>query len=162
MDVKLISYKQEVEEMIRLIIEFWKEHNSIIPTQEDALSDLKEWSKEGDKLYFINYENQNVGFVHLGSRGCEPDWLENIFVLKDFQNKGIGTRTIELVEEIVKEYSECLYIEVAARNTKVIRLYHRIGYDCLNTLTIRKDFNKEKYERVTKETILDLDFEIRK
>ena len=58
MDVKLISYKQEVEEMIRLIIEFWKEHNSIIPTQEDALSDLKEWSKEGDKLYFINYENQ--------------------------------------------------------------------------------------------------------
>ena len=70
MDVKLVSYKQEVEEMIRLIIEFWKEHNSITLTQEDALSDLKEWSKEGNKLYIINYENQNVGFVNLGSRGC--------------------------------------------------------------------------------------------
>ena len=161
MDVKLTSYNYEQNKMIELIISFWEEHNNVTPTYEDALSDLKEWSKEGNKLYFISYNNQIVGFIHLGSRGCEPDWLENIYVLKEYQNKGIGTFAIKLVEDIVKEYSESLYIEAAARNYKVIRLYHRIGYTCLNTITIRKDFNN-KYENIGKEKILDLDFDIKK
>ena len=124
MDVKLISYNYEQNKMIELIISFWKEHNDVTLTYEDALSDLKEWSKEGNKLYYISYNNQIVGFIHLGSRGCEPDWLENIYVLKEYQNRGIGSSAIKLVEDIVKEYSESLYIEAAARNYKVIRLYH--------------------------------------
>ena len=161
MELKLIEFNHEQDIMINLIISFWKEHNSITPTYEDALSDLKEWSKEGNRLYFISFDNNFVGFLHLGSRGCEPDWLENIYVLKEYQNKGIGTSAIKLVEDIVKEYSESLYIEAAARNYKVIRLYHRIGYTCLNTITIRKDFNN-KYENIGKEKILDLDFDIKK
>ena len=38
----------------------------------------------------------------------------------EFQRKGIGSRAIQLAEDIVKEYSESLYIEVAARNRKAI------------------------------------------
>ena len=49
----------------------------------------------------ISYNEEYVGFVHLGSRGCEIDWLEDIFVLPEFQGKGIGTCAIKLIEEIV-------------------------------------------------------------
>lgn len=62
-----------------------------------------------------------------------------------------------MVEDIVKEYSESLYIEVAARNMKAIRLYQRIGYNCLNTITIRKDFHPEKCETIGNERIMDMD-----
>ena len=162
MGIKLIRYNNEKDTTIDLIIKFWKEHNDVNVSYEEANENLIEWTKEGHILYFISVDNEYVGFVHLGSRGCEIDWLEDIFVLPEYQNKGIGTKAIQIVEEIVKEYSESLYIEVASRNINAIRLYHKIGYDCLNTLTIRKDFKDEKQEVISKEKIFEMEFEVRK
>ena len=162
MTIELIKYSNEQGIAIDLIINFWKEHNNVIVSYEDANENLREWTKEGHILYFISLDNKYVGFVHLGSRGCEIDWLEDIFVLPKYQNQGIGTKAIQIVEEMVKEYSESLYIEVASRNMKAIRLYHKIGYDCLNTLTIRKDFRVEKQEVISKEKIFEMEFEVRK
>lgn len=162
MGIKLIRYNNEKDTTIDLIIKFRKEHNDVNVSYEEANENLIEWTKEGHILYFISVDNEYVGFVHLGSRGCEIDWLEDIFVLPEYQNKGIGTKAIQIVEEIVKEYSESLYIEVASRNINAIRLYHKIGYDCLNTLTIRKDFKDEKQEVISKEQIFEMEFEVRK
>lgn len=162
MDVQLIAYHNEVETATNLIIKFWQEHNHFTPNYEDAYSDLTEWTKAGHYLYFISLKSEYIGFVHLGSRGCEADWLEDIFVLPEFQGKGIGSRAIQLAEEIVKEYSESLYIEVAARNRKAIRLYQRVGYNCLNTITIRKDFHPEKCVTVSNERITEMDFEVKR
>ena len=55
-----------------------------------------------------------------------------------------------------------MYIEAAARNEAAIRLYKKLGYDCLNTVTLRKDFPAFKYEVIRTEKIHDLEFEIRK
>lgn len=162
MKIELIRYSEEQELAIDLIVNFWKEHNNVIVSYEDANENLREWTREGHVLYFIIVNNEYVGFVHLGSRGCEIDWLEDIFVLPKYQNQGIGTKAIQIVEEMVKEYSESLYIEVASRNINAIRLYHKIGYDCLNTITIRKDFHTEKQNVIGKEKIFDMDFEVRR
>lgn len=145
-----------------LIKEFWKEHNDYEQSSEESNSNLKEWTKEGHKFYLIKLENQFVGFVHLGNRGVEIDWLEDIFVLPKYQGNGIGRKAISLVENIVRQYSDSLYIEAAAQNINAIRLYHRIGYDRLNTITVRKDFYPDKYEIISNESIHDLDFCIKK
>src|SRR5690554_644477 len=160
--VVLKEYINEVEELMRLIKGFWLCHNGWNQTDEESLNDLTSWTKEGHKIYFIIYSNEKVGFVHLGSRGAGMDWLEDLFVRPEFQNRGIGTKAIELIEEIVKEYSISLYIEAAARNEKAIKLYRKLGYDCLNTITIRKDFKKDNFVCVKKEKIYDEIFEIRK
>ena len=90
------------------------------------------------------------------------DWLEDIFVLPEFQGKGIGTRAIRLAEDIVKGYSESLFIEAAVRNRDAIRLYQKLGYTCLNTVTVRKDFQPENYETIDTETLFDMDFHIKR
>ena len=162
MDVRLIAYHNEREIATNLIIKFWQEHNHFTPSNEDAQIDLREWTKAGHYLYFITLNGEHIGFVHLGSRGCEADWLEDIFVIPKFQGKGIGSRAIQLAEDIVKEYSESMYIEVAARNRKAIRLYQRVGYNCLNTITIRKDFLPEKCETIGKERIMEMDFDVKR
>ena len=162
MDVQLIAYDNEIEIATNLIIKFWQEHNHFTPSYEDAYGDLREWTKAGHYLYFITLNGEYIGFVHLGSRGCVADWLEDIFVLPEFQRKGIGSRAIQLAEDIVKEYSESLYIEVAARNMKAIRLYQRIGYNCLNTITIRKDFQPERHEIIGNERIFEMDFVVKR
>ena len=43
-----------------------------------------------------------------------------------------------------------------------IRLYHRLGYNCLNTVTVRKDLPGYEYDVVCREPIHGLGFEIRK
>jgi len=98
----------------------------------------------------------------LGNRRAAIDWLEDIFIIKKYQGKGIGSLVIKKLEEIVKTYSESLYIEVAARNLQAMKLYWTVGYDCLNTITIRKDFNENDFSLIQKENIAGFDFEIKK
>lgn len=42
-----------------------------------------------------------------------------------------------------------------------IRLDRRAGYDCLNTVTIRKDFSSENHRVICREKICDQDFEVK-
>lgn len=160
--IHIKEYVNEIKTTTELIKEFWLEHNSESITNEDAMADLSLWTQEGNKLYLVIYEESIVGFIHLGSRGASIDWLENIFILSKYQNKGIGTKSIELVEEIVRQYSPSLYIEASARNQRAIGLYRKLGYDCLNTITVRKDFNIEDFEVVNNIIISANEFDIRK
>lgn len=162
MNIGLSLYNNEREDAIALIQNFWLNHNHYRETDEEAMEDLSFWTGQGHRFYFIITDCKKVGFVHLGSRGAEPDWLEDIFVMPAYQNKGIGSMAIELTEGIVREYSASLYIEVAAWNKRALQLYRKLGYDCLNTITIRKDFCADDLECVSEESILDLKFEIKK
>ena len=149
-------------EMLPLIRAFWQAHNHYTQTDEEARADLTAWTAEGHSLFFICADGAPVGFVHLGSRGAAIDWLEDLFVLPEHQGHGVGSQAIRLAEDIVRQYSKSLYIEAATRNLPAIRLYRRLGYDCLNTITIRKDFPGYEYQVVRQEHVCGSDFEIRR
>lgn len=159
--IELMEYKNEKNILCDLIKRFWIAHNDYTPTDEEAMEDLIFWTGENHKMYFVCKEDKKIGFVHLASRGARIDWLEDLFILPEYQGHGYGTKTLELVENIVKEYSDSLYLEVAARNSNALKLYHRNGYDCLNTITIRKDFEPEKYKAISYEKILNHTFEVK-
>lgn len=150
------------KEAVRLIQGFWMAHNRYRQTEEEAKADLRAWTGRGHKLYFVTLEDAAVGLLHLGSRGGEPDWLEDLFILPEYQGQGIGSQAVRLAESMVRQYSQSMYIEAAARNERAIRLYRRLGYDCLNTVTIRKDFPGYEYEVVREEQVCGERFEIRR
>lgn len=52
--------------------------------------------------------------------------------------------------------------EAAARNARAIRLYRRLGYGCLNTITLRKDFRPEEQEVIRREQLYGLPFDIKR
>ena len=160
--ITLKQYTNEEDQILPLIQGFWKAHSHYDQSKEEAQEDLTNWTKSGHIIYFIEYDGIAVGFAHLGNRGGKIDWLEELFILPQYQGNGFGSEAIRQLEEIVKTYSVSLYIEAAARNEAAIRLYRRLGYDCLNTITIRKDFPDYGYDVVRKEKIHGLEFEIRK
>lgn len=159
--ISLVKYDGEKEIMCELIKRFWIAHNDYTPSDEENLEDLQAWTSENHVLYFVINDEMTIGFVHLGARGCKIDWLEDLFILPEYQGKGYGSEAIKKVENIVKEYSDSLYMEVAARNASALRLYCRNGYNILNTITIRKDFKPEEYKVKSRETILGHSFEIK-
>ena len=103
-----------------------------------------------------------IGFLHMGSRGAEIDWIEDLFILPEYQGRGYGSEALTRAEKIVKKYFESIYLEVAARNLDALRFYRRRGYDCLNTVTVRKDFHPEDFETVSEETLLGKTFTVRR
>lgn len=160
--LQLKQYHAEQSEMLPLIQGFWLSHSDEVQTDAEALADLTQWSSEGNALYFIVAFDEVVGFLHLGSRGGAIDWLEHLYVKPEHRNKGFGSKAIACAEEIVREYSESLYIEAAARNEQAIRLYRSLGYNCLNSISIRKDFHPERFKGVRTESLYNEPFEIRK
>lgn len=160
--VSLEEYQGEKELAVNLIQGFWLAHNNYNQPLNEAEEDLCAWTNVGHKFYFIIFDNEKVGFIHIGSRGSKIDWLEDIFVKPVFQNKGIGTKAIALIEEIISSYSKSIYIEAAARNEPAIKLYRKLGFNCLNTITIRKDFQEKEFDVIKKEQIFNEQFEIRK
>lgn len=160
--IELAAYQGEEEQAVSLIRGFWKAHNQYDMPPAEAREDLTAWTAQGHRLYFIRRDGDTVGFLHLGSRGGEIDWLEDLFVLPEYQGRGIGSQAVRLAEAMVRQYSQSMYIEAAARNERAVRLYRRLGYDCLNTVTIRKDFPGYDYDVVREERVCGERFEIRK
>lgn len=159
MKIELMRYENDDKEIAcELIKNFWKEHNGI---EIDAESFLEEWISEGI-FYLIECDEKKSGFVCLGERGGDINWLEYLFIIPSLQNKGIGKKVLKLLEEIVSEYSDSLYLEVAARNLKALKLYKETGYNSLNTITLRKDFNEEDFDVISREKISSYEFEIRR
>lgn len=163
MDIELVAFERDfTDKALYLIAGFWMAHSQAQTSREEAMGDLTSWTATGHQFYFIRWNGEMIGFAHMGSRGAGIDWLEDLFVLPEHQGKGIGSKAIALLEKQVKQTSESLYIEVAARNLKAMGLYHRLGYRCLNTVTLRKDFVEDDFIAISQEKIAGLDFEIRK
>lgn len=160
--IHLIPYDGQKDIAFSLIAGFWKDHNNVEMSNEELQQDLDDWTSQGHLLYLIMKDDAWIGFVHLGSRGGAIDWLEDLYIQKEYRNRGIGSYVIHRVEEFIQTWSDSMYIEVAARNLDAMRLYHRLGYDVLNTVTIRKDFIPEKFENVSEEKINHMNFQIRK
>ena len=130
--IALQKYENEAQLAKELIRGFWLAHGDYVITDEEAAENLAAWTDKGHVFYFILKEEIPIGFVHLGSRGAEVDWIEDLFVLPEYQGNGYGSHAIALVEAEIKKYSESVYLEVAARNFGAMKLYHRLGYHCLN------------------------------
>lgn len=55
-------------------------------------------------------------------------WIDELYVDADYRRKGIGTRLLQLVEDISREHGACtLHLEVN-RGNRAIELYRRCGY----------------------------------
>lgn len=156
--IALQKYENEAQLAKELIRGFWLAHGDYVITDEEAAENLAAWTDKGHVFYFILKEEIPIGFVHLGSRGAEVDWIEDLFVLPEYQGNGYGSHAIALVEAEIKKYSESVYLEVAARNFGAMKLYHRLGYNCLNTVTLRKDFQPENFEVICSEELLGCPF----
>lgn len=156
---QITQYEEQAE---RLIKAFGLAHNDILQTDEETAEDFMHWTAAGHRFYYITKDGCVIGFIHLGSRGANIDWLEDLFVLPEYQGHGYGSEALSIIENIVKEYSESIYLEVAARNLRAMKLYRKNGYNCLNTVTIRKDFEPDNFEVIDKTSIAGLDFEIKR
>ena len=145
--------------MLRSIIAFFRVHHSQID-DTTARENLANWTKEDNELYDILGDGVSVGFIRLNWRGPEVCWIEDIFVEENLRGQGIATKAIGLVEEVLQKRGvEGICMDVVPDNIPALRLYHRLGYDRLSIVTVRKDMQPFATERI--EQIGGMDFRVK-
>jgi len=107
-----------------------------------ACKTLREWLKKPNEVYLIERDGEDAGFLCLGFRGSNVAWINYIYVDEALRGQGIATAAIYAAERIVLSRNgyNALCLDVDPRNAAALRLYHRLGYDTLSTLTVRKNF----------------------
>lgn len=94
-------------------------------------------------------------------RGSTVCWIEDIFVEERLRGQGIASEAIRLAEEILRKRGVTgICMDVTPDNIAALKLYHRLGYDRLSTVTVQKDFQPFETDRM--ERIAGMDFRVKK
>lgn len=64
-------------------------------------------------------------------RLCEDGELDDLYVLPDFQCRGIGSA---ILEKCIRQSQKTMYLYVFSRNTRAISLYERFGFSLRETV----------------------------
>lgn len=168
MNVDLKIYNNEYKEnMLLCIASFFGFHNglSLGMTTNDIDADqaeqnLKEWTTKDNQLYVIIYEDDFAGFLRIGYRGGNVAWIEDVFVKEELRNRGIATESIKQAEEIIKATPpyNAICFDVVPRNVAALKLYHKLGYQTLSLITVRK--NLVPKESTATQKINGLEFKV--
>lgn len=131
--------------LVHDIAAFWQYHASLVSRDEAALlaqaeHTLSEWPGDGYALFSILFCGKQAGFLHMQRTGPIVMQLEDIFVQPALRGQGIATAAIEQAEEICRRTPgiEAVTLQAVTWNEAALRLYHKLGYDTLPLVTLRK------------------------
>ena len=159
--ITLAPYTPEHEAVLAgYVVAFWEVHHSDVSLQE-AKQTLSDWTKDDHKLFTIFFENAAVGFIRTHNTSESVCWIDDIYVDMPHRGRGIATEAIRQVENALRaEGSRSFCMEVVPDNLPAMRLYHRLGYDRLSLITMRKD--DDSFETGRTETIAGLPLRVRR
>ena len=133
---------------------FWGFHRDLVQKTEEQqpdeqerlmMQDLENWTSKDHWLF----DDQDVGFVHLQRIGSIVVQLEDVFVDEAMRGQGIASQAILLAEQQAQKIPgiEAMTLQVVTRNEAALRLYHKLGYDTMSMVTLRKEFGENHRDR---------------
>ncbi|MCL2508274.1 MAG: GNAT family N-acetyltransferase [Oscillospiraceae bacterium] len=148
--IELAEYDSRYEEeTLKRMADFFGFHRSLYDGFDGSnpevsrvtIETLERWISEDHALYVILHGGESAGFIHIGYRGGNVAWIEDIYVDKQRRGKGIASRAVRLAEEIIardKDY-DAVCVDICPRNTDSMKLAFSLGYINLSMITVRKE-----------------------
>lgn len=148
-ELKKIDIEKISNENIQDVCDFFNFHRKLTnapkemwETFEEAEETLKYWINNGE-FQIILFNNKTVGFIYYKYLNKTFVRLEDIYVQENFRNKGVGRLAIELLDKTLKEQGVlACSVNVIPRNSRAIEFYISCGFDHLNMIEIRKNYEK--------------------
>ena len=85
-----------------------------------------------DNYFNVVVNNEIIGCVLLTDVD-DGKLLDEIYILEDYRNRGIGT---DIIKKIISDNS-IVYLWVYKENVKAISLYKRLGFDVIDETDLR-------------------------
>ncbi|MCK8058161.1 MULTISPECIES: GNAT family N-acetyltransferase [unclassified Fusibacter] len=125
--------------------EFWQS----LETSEKTFA---EWLATGE-VKKIDHKDETIGFIYLRLGGQSVAWLEDLYIDEKYQGQGLGKKVMNMLDEQLKDRGVIsMFVDVIPRNPGAIKFYQECGFDHLNMIQLRKNYQK----RLDKEETTDL------
>lgn len=146
------------ETTVGLLAAFYAEHYALSEGVEASVTpqrlaaaeeDLTDWeAREDAALFLIGEDGENAGLLFLARHGGSVVWIENLYVRPEMRRRGVATRAVALAEAIARQqlHAPAISMDVIPQNPAAMRLYHALGYDTLQMITMRKPLEGAKRE----------------
>lgn len=155
---------------IRMVAAFFADHFAVSENEPAEINperlaaaeeDLDDWFQKDDAVLFIIEEDgAEAGLLLMARHGGSVVWIENLYVKREFRRRGIASRAIALAEEYAANVMKApaINMDVIPQNQHALHLYHSLGYDTLQMITMRKPLNGETRKNTVR--VFDLDFKM--
>jgi len=167
-EIKIIEYNPEEDaaELSLLVRSFFQEQGDIAKrnkkfTLKDALSSTKlDFVQKRNNITLIAKSNNKiVGFIR--AKKNEGIWLlKEIYVMKNNQKNGIGSKLFEKIKEILKSKKEsAFYLSIIPLNKNALTFFKSKGINRLNMIELEVRLDDKKFDCKNNIIINDTKFE---
>ncbi|MBE1554209.1 GNAT family N-acetyltransferase [Sporosarcina limicola] len=108
------------------------------PANEGIERTIERLNQKQTDYYLISYQTNPVGAIRIAKRDNHRYRLSPIFILPEYQGRGIAKATIQIVEEI---YTDWLVweLDTILEECKLCGLYESLGYITTGKITAIND-----------------------
>lgn len=133
MITELMNYHRKLNNAPK---EYWQ-------TDEQSKETLEYWREQGT-IFNVLLKDKPVGFFYVRFGGQNVAWLEDIFIMEEHRGNGIGKYAMQKLDELMLEKKVvAMFVDVIPRNSSAIKLYRECGFDHLNLIQLRKNYDKK-------------------
>ena len=146
----------DLDILAKLLVEFWESQFSK-PSENDILEDIRRMIDPKGIGRLLLLDGKVAGFLYVNEKYGYVNNIEYLYVRKEFRSQGLASFAIKEIQKIVlARENERVQIEVSPYNTKALRLYHRLGFQSIDTMTLATSI----YGKTTNVRFEGLDFSI--
>lgn len=100
-------------------------------TYDDSLKIMSDPARE---VYLAVIKDEIVGFIILQMCGVFIGYVQSVYVMPEWRNKGIGSRLLKFAEDRIFSETPNVFVCVSSFNKKAQELYKRLGYEIIGEL----------------------------
>ncbi|MBN1293359.1 MAG: GNAT family N-acetyltransferase [Candidatus Latescibacteria bacterium] len=135
------AHKSDIQRCaeIMAVTPIWEKYER---TMDDALTFIKNELNAGNFIWVYEEENTVKGFIGCVEHGMmgEFPYVRMVMVDGSHQGKGIGTKLLNYLEDLMFRNKHLIFMMVTDFNTDALRLYRRLGYEKVGEIP---DYKKE-------------------
>ena len=126
----------DLDSLAEMLVEFWQSQ-FVHPSDSDILEDIRRMLDSKGIGRLILADGAVSGFIYVNEKYGYLNNIEYLYVKKEFRSKGLASFAIKEIQKIVlSKDNDRVQIEVSPFNTKALRLYHRLGFTNIDTITL--------------------------
>lgn len=134
-EIRKISL-HDLSELSVMLKDFWKTQ-LVEVSDDDVLEDIRRMLSPKCYGYLITFENEIAGFIFANEKYGYTNNIEYLYIKSNFRRKGLASFALKRIKEIVlSRGNPRVQIEVAPNNISALKLYHKLGFNAIDTITL--------------------------
>jgi len=111
-------------------------------SHEEAAETARDSLKDNSWIFVAEDRGELIGFVRL-QLWDRAYFVREVHVVQSWRRKGVGSKLLSSCEDLVRKKGETsIYLTVEPKHHQSLKFLIRNGYDTLNMLELRKDFQE--------------------